>query len=70
MSSSKMNLDDAKNLAIKTAGGGNIYSYEIDVEHGQLYYDIDVINGYTKYDLEISALTGEIVSSKERSVKY
>lgn len=70
ISGSKTNLDDAKKIAIQTAGGGSIYSYELDIEHGQLYYDIDVINGYTKYDLEISALTGEVVYSKERSIKY
>ncbi len=47
--SSKINIDDAKKKVMEKTGGGLIFSYELHVNNGKLYYDIEVANGVKKH---------------------
>lgn len=65
-SSSKITLNEAKDIALKHAGlsSGNVtfVNAEKDYEDGVLVYEVEFYSGNTEYDYEIKAATGEILS--------
>ena len=51
----------AKDIALKEAQGGQITKFKLDREKGRMVYEIEVINGNIEKDYEIDAETGAIV---------
>lgn len=60
ISNAKVNIESAKQSALKATNGGTIVSYELEIEQDQLSYDIDIVQNNVKYELDINAQTGEI----------
>src|SRR5690606_31020132 len=61
---SKKNIiskDEAKNIALKKAGG-KVEEIELEKENNKLIYEIEVENGQYEYEFRIDAVTGKILS--------
>ena len=61
VSNSKVNIESAKQIALKATDGGTVTSYELDIEEDQLFYDIEIVQDNIKYELDINAQTGEVI---------
>ena len=51
----------AKDIALKEAQGGQITRFNLDRENGRMVYEVEVMNGNIEKDYEIDAETGAIV---------
>ena len=51
----------AKDIALKEAQGGQITRFNLDKENGRMVYEVEVMNGNVEKDYEIDAETGAIV---------
>jgi len=51
----------AKDIALKEAQGGQITKFKLDRENGRMVYEIEVMDGNIEKDYEIDAETGAIV---------
>ena len=51
----------AKDIALKEAQGGQITRFNLDKENGRMVYEVEVMNGNIEKDYEIDAETGAIV---------
>ncbi|MFV0395043.1 MAG: PepSY domain-containing protein, partial [Coprobacillaceae bacterium] len=54
--------EEAKNIIINHAGGGNIVKIELDYENGKAVYEMELIKDNIEYDAMIDANTGEIIA--------
>ena len=62
----KIDEQQAKEIALKEAGGGQVTEFSYDMDDYTPNYDITVLNGTTEYEYEISAVDGSIL---KRSVE-
>ena len=60
----------AKDIALKEAQGGQITKFKLDRENGRLVYEIEVMNGNIEKDYEIDAETGAIVKLEQEQKNY
>ena len=51
----------AREIALKEAQGGQVTRFEVDRERGRMVYEVEVMNGNIENDYEIDAETGAIV---------
>lgn len=51
----------AKDIALKEAQGGQITKFKLDKEDGRMVYEVEVMDGSVEKDYEIDAETGAIV---------
>lgn len=58
---SKITEEQAKQIALNEAGGGQVAEFSYDMDDITPHYDIKVLNGTTEYELEISAVDGSIL---------
>lgn len=58
-------LEKAKEIAIAKAGGGDVVSIELDVDHGVMVYEGELIYNNVEYDFDINALDGTILKWEE-----
>ena len=57
----KIDEQQAKESALKEAGGGQVTEFSYDMDDYTPNYDITVLNGTTEYEYEISAVDGSIL---------
>ena len=57
----KIDEQQAKEIALKEAGGGQVTEFSNDMDDYTPNYDITVLNGTTEYEYEISAVDGSIL---------
>ena len=57
----KIDEQQAKEIALKEAGGGQVTEFSQDMDDYTPNYDITVLNGTTEYEYEISAVDGSIL---------
>ena len=57
----KIDEQQAKEIALKEAGGGQVTQFSYDMDDYTPNYDITVLNGTTEYEYEISAVDGSIL---------
>lgn len=57
----KIDEQQAKEIALKEAGGGQVTEFSYDMDDYTPNYDITVLNGTTEYEYEISAVDGSIL---------
>lgn len=57
----KIDEQQAKEIALKEAGGGQVTEFSDDMDDYTPNYDITVLNGTTEYEYEISAVDGSIL---------
>ncbi|MDE5977803.1 MAG: PepSY domain-containing protein [Turicibacter sp.] len=62
-----MTEEEAKELAIKEAGGGQIIEFSYDEKELIPTYEITVINDTTEYEFEISAVDGRLLKKEMKS---
>ncbi len=62
----KIDEQQAKEIALKEAGGGQVTEFSYDMDDYTPNYDITVLNGTSEYEYEISAVDGTIL---KRSVE-
>ena len=55
----------AKDIALKEAQGGQITKFKLDREKGRMVYEVEVMNGNIENDYEIDAETGAIVKLEQ-----
>lgn len=60
--------EQAKQIALDRAGGGEIYKFELDHKHGRNVYEIDLVNAETRYEVDVDAQTGTVIGYKEKPV--
>ena len=60
----------AKDIALKEAQGGQITKFKLDRENGRMVYEIEVINGNIEKDYEIDAETGEIIKLEQEQKNH
>ena len=60
----------AKDIALKEAQGGQITKFKLDRENGRMVYEIEVMNGNIEKDYEIDAETGAIVKLEQEQKNY
>ena len=60
----------AKDIALKEAQGGQITKFKLDRENGRMVYEIEVMNGDIEKDYEIDAETGAIVKLEHEQKNY
>ena len=60
----------AKDIALKEAQGGQITKFKLDRENGRMVYEIEVMNGNIEKDYEIDAETGAIVKLEHEQKNY
>ncbi|WP_304179755.1 PepSY domain-containing protein [Leptotrichia trevisanii] len=65
----KISLEQAKQIALKNSGGGNIKDYELERKLNGYVFEIDILKENTKYEYKINADTGEIISSSMKTRK-
>ena len=54
----------AKDIALKEAQGGQITKFKLDKENGKMVYEIKVINGNVEKEFDIDAETGAILKAE------
>lgn len=57
----KIDEQQAKEIALKEASGGQVTEFSYDMDDYMPNYDITVLNGTTEYEYEISAVDGSIL---------
>ena len=57
----KIDEQQAKEIALKEAGGGQVTEFSYDMDDYTPNYDITVLNGTTEYEYEISSVDGSIL---------
>ncbi|MDC7955561.1 PepSY domain-containing protein [Fusobacterium simiae] len=60
----------AKDIALKEAQGGQITRFNLDRENGRMVYEVEVMNGNVEKDYEIDAETGAIVKLDQEQKNY
>ena len=60
----------AKDIALKEAQGGQITRFNLDRENGRMVYEVEVMNGNVEKDYEIDAETGAIVKMEHEQKNY
>ena len=60
----------AKDIALKEAQGGQITKFKLDSENGRMVYEIEVMNGNIEKDYEIDAETGAIVKLEQEQKNH
>ena len=55
----------AKDIALKEAQGGQITKFKLDREKGRMVYEVEVMDGNIEKDYEIDAETGAIVKFEQ-----
>ena len=60
----------AKDIALKEAQGGQITKFKLDRENGRMVYEIEVMNGNIEKDYEIDAETGAIVKLEQEQKNH
>ena len=60
----------AKDIALKEAQGGQITKFKLDRENGRMVYEIEVMDGNIEKDYEIDAETGAIVKLEHEQKNY
>ena len=60
----------AKDIALKEAQGGQITKFKLDKENGRMVYEIEVMNGNIEKDYEIDAETGAIVKLEQEQKNH
>ena len=60
----------AKDIALKEAQGGQITKFKLDREKGRMVYEVEVMNGNVENDYEIDAETGAIVKLEQEQKNY
>ena len=60
----------AKDIALKEAQGGQITKFKLDRENGRMVYEIEVMDGNIEKDYEIDAETGAIVKLEHEKKNY
>ena len=60
----------AKDIALKEAQGGQITKFKLDRENGRMVYEIEVMNGNIERDYEIDAETGAIVKLEQEQKNH
>ena len=60
----------AKDIALKEAQGGQITKFKLDKEKGRMVYEVEVMNGNVEKDYEIDAETGAIVKLEQEQKNY
>ena len=60
----------AKDIALKEAQGGQITKFKLDRENGRMVYEIEVMDGNIEKDYEIDAETGAIVKLEQEQKNY
>ena len=53
--------EQAKEIALKEVGSGNVIEFSYDMDDIIPNYDITIVNGTTEYEFEISAVDGSIL---------
>ena len=59
---------EAKETALKKAGGGEVIKCKLDREDGKLIYEIKVINGNMEYSMDIDANNKKIYDYEEEQI--
>ena len=60
----------AKDIALKEAQGGQITKFKLDKEKGRMVYEVEVMDGNVEKEFKIDAETGEVIKFKtEKKVK-
>jgi hypothetical protein len=57
----------AEALALRTVGGGQIRSAELETEHGVTVWSVKVIKSGVTYDVNIDARTGKVVRNRQET---
>ena len=60
----------AKDIALKEAQGGQITKFKLDRENGRMVYEIEVMDGNIERDYEIDAETGAIVKLEQEQKNH
>ena len=54
----------AKDIALKEAQGGQITKFKLDKENGRMVYEVEVMDGNVEKEFKIDAETGEVIKFK------
>ena len=54
----------AKDIALKEAQGGQITKFKLDRENGRMVYEVEVMDGNVEKEFKIDAETGEVIKFK------
>ena len=54
----------AKDIALKEAQGGQITKFKLDREKGRMVYEVEVMDGNVEKEFKIDAETGEVIKFK------
>ena len=65
----KINMQEAKNIAMRNAKSGRIVSAELDRDKGKLKYEIDILDGFIKKEYDIDVNTGAILKVEHEDVR-
>ena len=60
----------AKDITLKEAQGGQITKFKLDRENGRMVYEIEVMDGNIEKDYEIDVETGAIVKLEHEQKNY
>ena len=60
----------AKDIALKEAQGGQITKFKLDKENGRMVYEVEVMDGNIEKDYEIDAETGAIVKLEQEQKNH
>ena len=69
-SDTDITIDEAKQIALEKAGGGEVIKWELDYEDGIKVYEIEIIDNINikKYSMDVSAIDGTIYNYKEKLI--
>jgi hypothetical protein len=66
-SAGAIDLDAAKETAVKAAGGGRVIDVERETEHGRAVWDIDVRKAGVEHDIDVDRATGEVLRHRSEA---
>ncbi len=61
--------EEARNIALKVAGGGRVIDIELEIEGDKAEYEVEIIKDNEKHEVEIDAYTGEILDHEIETIK-
>jgi len=65
---SEITVEQAKETALATVGGGTVTKCEIDNENGRKVYEIEIIYGDNKYEMDVDAISSAVTDYKVEAI--
>ena len=60
--------EKAKEIAVTKAGGGDVFSLEMDIDNGRMVYEGELVKDGVEYDFDIDALEGTVIKWEKDGV--